>query len=170
MAEEAARERPKRAEEIGRRLARSSLFAGLEDAAIAKLAAGADLRTLETGEIVLKQGDYGDSLFLLDEGSLAVTATDEAGRTRTVATLAVDAADPPPVENVIGELCLLDLEPRCATVTATAPSTLVELHRDELYWLFGEDRALQLHVIVAIARILSRRLRVDRSEAASPAG
>ena len=66
-----------------------------------------------------------------------------------------------------GEMCLLDLEPRCATVVAEEDCVLWEINRDDLYWLFGDDKELQLRIMLTLARVLSRRLHLMDAAAAT---
>ena len=64
---------------------------------------------------------------------------------------------------------LLDLEPRCASVVTKEPCRLWELNRDDLYWLFGDDKELQLRLLLTVGRVLSRRLHLVDAPAASGA-
>lgn len=64
---------------------------------------------LAPGEVLFSEGDQGDCMFVLLEGSVEITV---GGR-------AVEQSER---GAVLGEMALIDRSPRVATVTATAPS------------------------------------------------
>src|SRR4051794_30943120 len=97
--DEAARRR-----RAGEPLAGADLFAGLDRVTLAKLAAHLDAVRFAKGEAACIQGEAGDSLYLVSEGSFGVFvggANDE--RKLRVATLGPGAA--------FGEMALLTGEP-----------------------------------------------------------
>ncbi len=63
----------------------------------------------DAGEVLVRQGDPGDQLFVVDEGDLEVTATVNG---RTVPLGKLSRGD------VFGEFALISGKPRTATVTA----------------------------------------------------
>ena len=75
------------------------------------------------GEEIVKEGDAGDSLFIIGRGQVDVS-TGGAGQPTHLARL--KAGD------FFGEVALLETQPRIATVTAITPCTLLELTRDRL--------------------------------------
>jgi hypothetical protein len=70
------------------------------------------------GEVVIREGDPGDRFYVVEEGEVAVS---ENGR--PLATLGPG--------KYFGEIALLHHQPRMATVTAVAPTTLLSLSRVE---------------------------------------
>ena len=97
-------------------LRRTSLFAPLPYAALRRLAASLAERRAGTGEVIVRQGDEGDVVFVVAEGRLTVTRDG-------VELRELEAAD------VFGELALMLDVPRTATVTATEPVVLLTLAR-----------------------------------------
>lgn len=79
-------------------------------------------RTAPAGEIIIRQGDAGDSLFLVARGVIRVTRED-AGLSRSLATLIAG--------DFFGEMALLHGEPRTATCRAVTPCALYELRRPD---------------------------------------
>ncbi len=106
------------------------LFADLDDQALEVVAAQASVRTFRKGALIFYQGDPGDSLYVLAEGSVKVFVTSTQGDEMVLATLR------PP--DALGEVALLDLGERSASAEALEPvvaiafarSTLIELMRD----------------------------------------
>lgn len=114
----------------------------------------ADLVTLQeyrAGDVVFNQGDVGDSLFVLAEGTIEILQKTATGAPYTVATLT------PPA--FFGEMSLLDKETRSATVKAAADTTLLRLTNDNLHVFAKNFRNGFTWIVVNIARMLSARLR-----------
>lgn len=105
-------------------IARSPLFSELSEVDLAALVQGLELLTFEPGEIVVTEGEPGDSLFVLASGRVRVSARDRAGRNHQVRVL--DEGE------FFGEISLVTGQARTATVTAATPCELLELHRDRL--------------------------------------
>lgn len=141
-------------------MAEKLLFQGLTPAQLDRVAEIVKVRDVPPGEVIIRERDYGEALYVVDDGRVEVRLDTPAGP-RTLATVAAQRPDEIPWEgDFVGEMCLLDLEPRCATVVAVEPSRLWEINRDDLYWLFGDDKDLQLRILVTVARVLSRRLKL----------
>lgn len=145
------------------------LFQGLTPTQLARIADIVRVRSVTPGEVVVHERDYGDTLFVIHEGRVEVRVASPDGD-RVVAELHAPEAGVISYEgDFFGEMCLLDLEPRCATVVAVEAGTLWEINRDDLYWLFGDDKELQLRILLTVGRVLSRRLaRMDAAAARGP--
>lgn len=152
-------------------MAEKPLFQGLSQEQLARLATILKVRAVGRGEAVVSEHAYGDSLFLIHRGRVSVRVASPEGE-RCVAELEAARGDRAAYAgDFFGEMCLLDLEPRCATVVADSPCELWELNRDDLYWLFGDDKELQLKILLNVARVLSRRLQLmDRNPLARTGG
>jgi signal transduction histidine kinase len=131
-------------------LRRIPLLAGLDDAELGRLAAVAETVELEPGAILLREGDAGDSLFVVLAGELAVSK--RSGN----ADIPLAVVGPGDVQ---GELAVLEGRPRTATVRAVGPATLLRLRRDALLDVLGRQPELAL----ALLRTIAGRLRVTES-------
>lgn len=145
-------------------LAGKMLFAGLEREQLSRLREVVRVRRVEAGAVIVREHDYGDALFLVHRGVVSVRVEvrdDVLGRSEQVEVARWSGSREGDLcvnGDFFGEMCLLDLEPRSATVVAVVPSELWEINRDDLYWLFGDDKGLQLRILMTIARVLGRRL------------
>lgn len=150
-------------------IAEKLFFQGLTADQLARVGEIIRVREVEAGELIIHERDYGDTLYLIDSGRVDVHVASPDGD-RLVAELRATAPGEISYEgDFFGEMCLLDLEPRCASVIARDPCRLWEINRDDLYWLFGDDKELQLRILLTVARVLSRRLSLMDAAAATGA-
>ncbi|HEX7400435.1 MAG TPA: cyclic nucleotide-binding domain-containing protein, partial [Candidatus Limnocylindrales bacterium] len=131
-------------------LRRIPLLAGLDDAELGRLAAVAETVELAPGAVIIREGDTGDSLFVVLAGELAVTK--RSGK------VDVPLAVVGPGE-VQGELAVLEGRPRTATVRAVGPATLLCLRRDALLDVLSRQPELALSLL----RTTAGRLRSTES-------
>jgi CRP-like cAMP-binding protein len=125
----------------------TELFAELPDDALTELADRAVVRQLERNELLFRQGDESASLFVIQEGRIAIASQAGDGRETVIAVL----------ENggLFGELPLFDDAPRVADARALVETTVIELAYEPVRDLLRARPEL-LWVIV---RLLVERLR-----------
>jgi CRP-like cAMP-binding protein len=103
-------------------LTRAPLFAGLDGAAVEDVFARLHSRHYAAGQVICRQGEPSDSLFVLRSGSArAVVTSSIASGTTTVARLRPG--------DVIGEVGIVTDLPRSATVIARSDAVVLELTR-----------------------------------------
>lgn len=126
-------------------LARVPLFAGLSDEALAALRDQLRTRTFEIGETIFREGDRGDTLFVILRG-LAMVQVGQGADAEVVARLRRG--------DVLGEMSLLTGEPRSATAVAAFPTITLELDRAVYTALLARHPIL----LDNLARLLRERL------------
>jgi CRP-like cAMP-binding protein len=126
-------------------LRRSALFAGVPQAEIAALAARARRRLFAAGERIMKEGEPGDSMFVIVEGRLSVRLADASGSETEIYTLGPG--------DIVGHMSALTGAPRLATVRAETDVSLAELDRDSLAPLLAAHPELVEVVAREILRI-----------------
>jgi CRP/FNR family transcriptional regulator, cyclic AMP receptor protein len=136
-----------RAETLRDVLSRIPAFRDLDARSLAELRSLARLRTFAPQEVIFRQGDSGDGLFVIATGFLKVTFS---GPTGTSTTLSVMGPN-----EMFGELSLLDGGPRSATVTAVTRSELLAIDREPFLKLFRSRPG----VAIALVELVARRLR-----------
>lgn len=109
--------------EISELLGNTSLFADMEKKDFDFIQKFLRSRTVPRGAAIVKQGQQGDSMFLIARGIANVLIEDE-GQTSQVATLFAG--------DILGEAALLHSTPRNATAEAVTPRSLYELKRVDL--------------------------------------
>lgn len=134
-------------------LRESRLLQGLDEPALERLSRELPVQTTNVGEMVVTEGELATDMFLVLHGELEVLA--RGGRDREVRVALFGPGD------WFGEMAVLEIQPRSASVRAVAPSLLVRISAADLRrLLYEQDMAQYTTVIVNIARELSRRLRV----------
>jgi CRP/FNR family transcriptional regulator, cyclic AMP receptor protein len=129
------------------------LFGGLSDESLARLASELPELRAEPGKVVVTEGELSTEMFVVVAGELEVAKRALDGSTVRVAMLGPG--------DWFGEMAILDVQPRSASVRALAPSVLLSMSSDQvdrlLYRVSPKDYSL---LVMNIARELSRRLRV----------
>lgn len=126
-----------------------SIFSFLDARELDLLIQATTTRKLKTKEVLFRKGDPGNQLFGILTGSLKVTAVGADGKDVVFSLMRAG--------EVLGEIALLDGEPRSATVVAVEATTLVTLHRrDFVPFLEKHPRAAIGLAVVLAARV--RRL------------
>jgi cAMP-dependent protein kinase regulator len=129
------------------------LFSSLEAGELRRLIEGVEVRDFAAGEIILRQGDPGGSLFVVVEGEVDVLV--EGPPRRRVATLGARA--------FFGELGLITDFPRSATVQAKGAVQCLEISRELMAGVIANSP----EVLRTILRFFRDRM-VDRLLATSP--
>jgi len=137
-------------------LAGIPFFASLDDAARLELATGLEPVHVAAGDVVFRQGEAGDGLFLVTSGRLRVTVATE-GTERVLHDLGRGS--------VVGEIALLTDRPRTATVHAVRDSELQLLRAPVFLDLAERSPALMSGMLRLLTdRLLTRdRLLTDRA-------
>jgi CRP/FNR family transcriptional regulator, cyclic AMP receptor protein len=103
------------------------------------------------GAVIFSHGELGRTMYLLARGEVEVHGRSTAGRPVPLVRLGPGEC--------FGEMALVELQPRSATVVATRKSLLYSLNNLDLYRLFQNDNYAYVIVLQNICRLLSRRLR-----------
>lgn len=151
------------AEDLARLLPSNALLSSWGPAELEDLLSRATLHTMRKGDVLLHQGDPGDSLVILLDGTLRISMVSSNGR-----EIILDYAE---AGSVLGEIALLDGGERTASVTALGEGRYLRLGARA----FRE--VLERHPSIAwrLLREMARRLRnanltieSDRAYASGP--
>lgn len=128
------------------------LFGALSEEVLAQLAKSLPLITATKGEVIFREGQPGRELFVVLSGEMEVHKRSFRGDEVRLTVLG-------PGE-WFGELSILDVQPRSASVRALSPSRLLVVRAQDLDSLYRHDLKSYAIVILNLARENSRRLRV----------
>jgi CRP-like cAMP-binding protein len=139
-------------------LRRYSLFGGLAKHELERIAPRLLRQRFATNQALISEGEQGRTIYLLLSGRVEVTRLRPDGKPSRVAELGPGAT--------VGEMELLDLHPRSASVVALEPVETLVLDRAELLALSRESMSSFAIMVMNLARDLSRRLRAANAELA----
>jgi len=123
------------------------MFADLSKRHLQRLAKETDELSFRPGEAVVREGDPGETLFVVLEGEAKVT---RAGKK-------VGAVVP---GDFFGELSAIDAQPRSASVVAVTSLRVLRLFRRHLLALLDDEPQVTMKLLAGIVRRLRQ---VDRS-------
>jgi CRP-like cAMP-binding protein len=124
----------KHVEEAIEELSRVDIFRSLPPEEVQALIPFLTTLGMPAGEIVFKQGEPGDALYILEEGRVAIMRNDGA-RTHTLAHLTAG--------QTFGEMALLTDETRNAAAVAVEPCRLWKIRRDDFEHLLDSSPRLR---------------------------
>jgi CRP-like cAMP-binding protein len=128
------------------------LFGALCDEVLEYLARTLETRWVASGETIFREGDAAHDMFVVLEGEVEVLKHSRQSHDHRVAILGP--------KDTCGEMSLIDVQPRSATVRVLAPSRLLRITSEDFDRLYRHDLKSYALVTLNIARDLSRRLRV----------
>ena len=105
-----------------------------------------DLVTFSAGEVILREGEPGDHMYVVMEGDLSIL----------ISGTVIATASP---GDIVGEMALINSETRTATVIADTNCLLLELPHRSTPWLARHDPDFAFKLHVALLRTLCWRLR-----------
>lgn len=122
------------------------LFVDLERDAFVDLVGKMGYRQAKPDEVVSREGDAGDSIFVVVAGKLEVTRKVDADNSRTLGFLSGGS--------IFGELSMITGAPPTATVTAAVETELFEIRREHLNQLAKQHPT----VMPALAEFAQQRM------------
>lgn len=122
-----------------------ALFKHLNDAELFRLLGIAEDCEFSAGETILREGDEGDTMYVLLAGNVSVHV---GGRQRAVLGEG----------SHVGEMALMTRQPRTATIRAETRVLAKRLRRDPLYAVLRENPLLANKVLWNMVSVLSDRL------------
>ncbi|WP_336490471.1 cyclic nucleotide-binding domain-containing protein [Methylobacterium nigriterrae] len=126
-------------------------FGGLSDTSLDLLIAMLAERRFEMGAVVVVEGEPGRSMYIVQSGELVVSKLGDSG-------CAIDINRLGPGD-FFGEMTLIGVQNRSATLVADSPLVLYELTARNLYTYYKTDIYAYAMVMQNINRELCRRLR-----------
>lgn len=128
------------------------LFGAVSDEVLEFLAAKLVVLHTQPGAEVFREGDVARDMFVVMSGEMEVLKKSHHGVEARVALLGPG--------DWFGEMSILDVQPRSATVRVVAPSRVLRINASDLDALYRHDVKAYAIIVLNVARELSRRLRV----------
>jgi CRP-like cAMP-binding protein len=147
-------------EKIAELLKHSDLFTGLPDDKIPQLVSAGQVRSYNSGEVIIAEGDPSGELYLIQEGMVevlipGVAVPDFPGTPEMTAVVRLGRGQ------IFGEMALVDRGARSATVRCVQDDTSIfVIGRDAFGQLCESDYHIGYVVMRNLARDLSFKLRL----------
>jgi CRP/FNR family cyclic AMP-dependent transcriptional regulator len=132
-------------------LARIPIFAGLPAEVLDQFIRAGQTMEMPAGSQLIGEGEPARSVFVVCDGALEIRKRGASGTDIRVAIL--HAGD------CVGEMALIDIQPRSATVAALTTARVFRLELSEIGRLHRTNNQAYTFLVMNIAREISRRLR-----------
>ncbi len=100
--------------------------------------------SFEPGQVIFSEGDPGDVMYMVQEGEVEIVAHGK------LVEIAGEGS-------IVGEMALVDNEPRSATVTAKTETKLVPVDQKQFSFMVQETPFFAIHVMHVMADRLRKR-------------
>ena len=139
------------ANEIFGLVGRSQFFAEFSREDISVLAGYMDVYRAQPGETIIREDDGGDFMLLVIEGAVDIFKKGMRGEQQHMTNVGPGMT--------LGEMSMIDGEPRFATCIATEPTVFAVLHREDMAKIILDHSSLGSKILVKLVSMLSARLR-----------
>jgi CRP/FNR family transcriptional regulator, cyclic AMP receptor protein len=127
------------------------IFGGLDAKTLTRIVGMLRCEQLPEHAVIVREGDTGTAMYIVRSGRVALYQQSTTETPVLIARLGPGEC--------FGEMTIIDVQPRSATVVAEQPSVLYSLTNRDLYTLYVEDMPGYVMLIQNLCRELSRRLR-----------
>ena len=118
---------------------------------IAKLSEFMEVYRAEPGQTIIREGDLDDYMLFILQGRISIVKTDGNGERRAMTSVGPGAT--------LGEMSMIDGEPRFATCIAIDTTTFAVFGRDSMVKIIMDEPALGAKILIKLVTLLSQRLR-----------
>ena len=139
------------ADEIFGLVGRSQFFAEFSREDISILSGYMDVYRAQPGETIIREDDPGDFMLLIIDGGIDITKRAMRGEQRLMTRVGPGMT--------LGEMSMIDGEPRFATCVAVEATTFAVLTRDGMAEIILDQPSLGAKILVKLVTMLSMRLR-----------
>ena len=139
------------ADQIFGLVGKSLFFAEFSREDISMMSGYMEVYRAGAGTTIIREDDGGDFMLLIIDGSVDIFKRNQRGSQQHM-TVAGSGM-------TLGEMSMIDGEPRFATCIATERTTLAVLHRDDMAKIILDHPSLGSKILVKLVSMLSSRLR-----------
>jgi CRP/FNR family cyclic AMP-dependent transcriptional regulator len=111
-------------------------------------------RTYEDGEVIFREGDKGEGMYVLQAGKVKITKQTPSGEV----TLSILGNG-----DIFGEMALFDKLPRSATATAAGEARVLSVDKTKLFTLISRDPTTTFKIIETMSSRI-RKLSAEISQ------
>ncbi|AUM10938.1 hypothetical protein Kalk_00110 [Ketobacter alkanivorans] len=125
-------------------------FGGINDKVLSHLLSHSRTVEREAGEVIFREGDYTASMFVIEDGEVAIYKQ-KGGQDCLMVVLGEGEC--------LGEMALFDYMPRSASALAQSDCRLIEITSQNLYDIYKQDMEQFALIQMNLGREIARRLR-----------
>ena len=127
------------------------IFGGINDEIVQFLLRKASMVSVCKGQFYFREGDHGHAMYVLEQGEVQII---KAWNDQKIVLRQLNSGDS------FGEMALIDLYPRSASVLAIEDTQAIEITNEILYELYQQNLEQFALIQMNVGREISRRLRV----------
>ncbi len=139
------------ATEIFGLVGKSQFFTEFSKEDISTLAGYMEVFRAQPGEIIIRESDEGDFMVLIVDGEIDILKKSQRAQQQHMTSAGPGMT--------LGEMSMIDGEPRFATCMASQPTTFAVLTRDNMAKIILDHPSLGSKILVKMVTMLSLRLR-----------
>jgi CRP/FNR family transcriptional regulator, cyclic AMP receptor protein len=143
------------AQQIYDMIGRSRFFDDFSRDDVQELAGFMQVYRAEPGSMIIREGDVDDYMLLIIQGKVDIVKTDKRGVIQAMTSVGPGMT--------LGEMSMIDGEPRFATCIAVEPTTFAVLSREAMVRIILEEPSLGAKLLIKLVTLLSQRLRQTSS-------
>ena len=143
------------AQQIYDMIGHSRFFDDFSREAVQQLAAFMQVFRAEPGSMIIREGDVDDYMLLIIQGKVDIVKTDKRGVIQAMTSVGPGMT--------LGEMSMIDGEPRFATCISVEPTTFAVLSREAMVRIILEEPSLGAKLLIKLVTLLSQRLRQTSS-------
>ena len=142
-------------EQIFEMIGHSKFFSDFTRSDIRLLAGAMQVYRAQPGQTIIREGDIDDYMMLIVRGRVEIMKKDRNASMQPMTSVGAGAT--------LGEMSMIDGEPRFATCTAQELTLFAVLSRDAMVRIILEEPSLGAKILIKLVTLLSARLRQTSS-------
>ena len=108
-------------------------------------------QSIKKGSLLFVEGEPGELLYIIMSGSVEIIKKTKDNEKMVLATMGAN--------DIVGEMSLIDSEPRTATARTSADSVLM-ITKQKFNEILQSDPRIAAKILMGLLKIISRRLRI----------
>ncbi len=142
-------------QQIFEMIGHSKFFADFTREDVDQLTGFMNVYRANAGQTIIHEGDVDDYMLFIIEGRVEIAKSDSQGNHRPMTVVGAGAT--------LGEMSMIDGEPRFATCVAVDATTFSVLSRESMVKILLEEPGLGSKILIKLVTLLSQRLRSTSS-------
>lgn len=138
------------------KLAACSLFAYFTAEEVGKVAGFVRLRRVGKGELIFGEGDVGKELYIVEEGSVAISKAIKDNLEQVLAHMGPG--------DYFGEMAVIENIPRTASASAETDCTLLTIADSDIMRLMDEEPRAAAKIMFNLMKTMSARLQATNEQ------